>query len=164
MKLIYCPECAAPLTKLDDTNYRCANGHPYFNNPHAACSVVLINDKHEVLFSKRGIEPQKGKYDFPGGFLNYDEDGYQATQREIREELQVNIATEDLVLIDCALHYYLENDTVCDFIFVCKKWTGEIQPSDDSAALEWKPLEFINSSEFAWPFPYLYDKVKRMIQ
>lgn len=162
MKLIYCPACAAPLTKLDDTNYHCANGHPYFNNPHAACSVVFINDKQEILFSKRAHEPAKGKYDFPEGFLDHNEDAYHAAQRELKEELGIDITLDDLQLIDTSPNHYQENDTAADFVFLCHTWRGAMQPADDVAEVAWKPIEFLRSSEFAWPYPYLYDKLRKL--
>ena len=163
MKLLYCPECAALLTKLDDTNYRCQNGHTYFNNPHAACSIVFINDKNEVLFSKRAHEPAKGKYDFTGGFLNHNEDAYHAAQRELREELGVEVSLSDLQLIDMSLNQYQENDTAADFVFLCRTWEGTMRPADDVAQVAWKPIEFLHSPEFAWPYPYLYDKLRKLL-
>lgn len=162
MKLNYCTECTAPLTKLDNTEYQCAKGHKYFNNPHAACSVIFINDKFELLFSKRANEPRKGTYDFPGGFLNYDEDPYQAAVREIREEMSITIQPDDLLLIDSSLNEYEENDTSCDFAFLCRKWDGKIKANDDVSALEWKPIDFLKSGEFAWPYPYLYNKLQKL--
>jgi len=163
MKLDYCTECAAPLTKVDETDYRCTNGHAYHNNPHASCSVVFLNDKNEILFAKRARQPKKGAYDLPGGFLNYDEDAYHAAQREMKEELNVDIAIEDLDPIDTALHYYLENDTASGITFLCRRWRGQMKRGDDTANFEWKPIEFLNTNEIAWPYPYLYNKLESLV-
>lgn len=162
MKLTFCPECTAPLTRLDDTNYRCANGHRYYNNPHAACSVVFLNPAGEILLIRRAHEPKKGMYALPGGFLNYDEDAYHAAQREMKEELDVNIAIEDLEPVDTALHHYLENDTASGVAFLCRKWQGALQAHDDAASYEWRPIDVLKTSEIAWPYPYLYDTLKRI--
>lgn len=54
----------------------------------------------------------------------------------------------------------LENVSTCDVVYVCTKWRGKIQPSDDVAALEWKPLEFLNSPNFAWEYKGVYEKLK----
>ncbi len=105
----------------------------------------------------------KGKYDFPGGFLNHDEDAYQAAQRELKEELGIDVAFDDLQLIDMSPNHYEENDTAADFVFLCRKWNGTMQSADDVAEVEWKPIEFLRSEEFAWPYPYLYDKMKRIL-
>src|SRR5690242_8735531 len=150
MKIRYCIECGATLTKLDETSYLCPNGHSYFNNPHAACSIVLVNNQNQLLFSKRANDPQKGKFDFPGGFLDLNEDAYEAAIREANEELRIDIRMEDLQLIDSELNVYLENDTACDFVFLCRKWDGPLTPHDDVAAYTWKPIDFLKSDEFAW--------------
>jgi len=163
MKLNYCTECAAPLTQVNETDWRCINGHVYHNNPHASCSVVFLNDKNEILLSKRGRDPKKGAYTLPGGFLNYDEDAYHAAQREMKEELDVNIAVEDLKPIDTALHYYLENDTASGISFLCRRWQGTMHAGDDTAAFEWKPIEALNTAAIAWPYPHLYSKLKSIV-
>ena len=72
MKLRYCTECAAPLTQRDATEYVCANGHEYWNEPHASVCVAVLRDG-QVLLARRGIEPRKGKYVLPGGFVEFDE-------------------------------------------------------------------------------------------
>ena len=163
MKLNFCTECAAPLAKYNDTEYVCANGHKYYNNPHASCSVVFLNDQNEILLAKRAHDPKKGAYALPGGFLNYDEDAYQAAQREMKEELSVDIAVEDLEPIDTALHYYLENDTASGISFLCRRWQGEMQAGDDTASFEWRPIEFLNTNKIAWPYPHLYNRLNRLI-
>ncbi len=162
MKLNFCPECAAPLTQRDQTDYVCANGHVYHNNPHASCSVVFLNDRNEILFSRRGIEPKKGMYTLPGGFQNYDEDAYHAAQREMKEELGVDIAIKGLEPIDTALHYYLENDTASGISFLCRSWQGEMKAGDDTESFEWKAIEFLQTEEIAWPYPQLYAKLKKI--
>lgn len=42
--------------------------------------------KLRVLLVKRGVEPYKGKWAFPGGFLKMDESAHQGAQRELKEE------------------------------------------------------------------------------
>lgn len=159
MKLHFCPECAAPLAKLTSTRYRCERGHSYFNNPRAACSVVFMNAAGELLYAKRAREPLAGKYDFPGGFLDYGEDAYQAAQREMLEEAGLHVAAADLQLIDTSANHYQENITTCDFVFLCSTWQGSPEPADDVAALEWHPIAFLRSPRFAWPYPHLYNKL-----
>lgn len=163
MKLLFCPECAAPLAKQSDTKYECPKGHPYYNNPRTACSIIFINDHGELLYAKRAHEPARGKYDFPGGFLDYGENGYQAAKREIREELGVEITRDNLELIDTSANYYTENVTTCDLVFICRRWKGDFRPADDVAACEWKPVDFLLTEAFAWPYANLYGKLKKAV-
>ena len=152
MKLDFCPACGADLSAQDNTHYTCVNGHDYFNNPRAAAAVILINSKGELLFGERAREPQKGKYDFPGGFVDFGETGEQAAEREMQEELSVKPL--DLTLVTTIANHYDKLTTTVDLIYICRKWEGELQPADDVASLVWKPLSFLEGPEFAWPEGY----------
>ena len=54
-------------------------------------AVLLFNEKGELLFTRRAIEPHFGKLDLPGGFIDPMETGEQAAIREIQEELGISI-------------------------------------------------------------------------
>jgi 8-oxo-dGTP diphosphatase len=157
MKLNYCIECGAKLHKKTTTVYLCANNHPYWNNPRAAAAIVLLKD-HQALFSKRARDPKKNQYDFPGGFLEYGESAETAIKRELKEE--TGLVAKELILIGWAANIYEENTSVCDAVFLSRDWEGQPLAADDSAALEWKPIDFIFSPEFAWDYTGLVDKIK----
>jgi len=59
-----------------------------FNNPKCTVTAVIIRDG-KILLIKRAEEPFKGKWDFPGGYLNHLETPEQALKRELKEELDV---------------------------------------------------------------------------
>lgn len=50
--------------------------------------VIFGYDGHDlkILLIKRGIEPFKGMWAFPGGYLQMDETALECAQRELREE------------------------------------------------------------------------------
>jgi len=54
-------------------------------------AVLLFNEQGELLFTRRAIEPHRGKLDLPGGFIDPMETGEQAAVREIQEELGIEI-------------------------------------------------------------------------
>jgi mutator protein MutT len=162
MKLNFCPECSAPLHQKTKTEYVCDNGHPYWNNPRTAVAVVLLNNNNEVLYSKRAHNPKQGLYDFPGGFVDYGETIYEAMTRELQEE--TGLIAKELTLIHSTAQIYVENTSVCDVVFVTRKWQGQPVPADDVAALEWKPIEFIDSKEFAWGYSGLVEKLRNFIK
>ena len=133
----------------------------FWNNPSATVAVVFIK-ADQALFAKRGIEPNKGKYDFPGGFVDYNEDIFDACVREIKEETTADIKKSDLTLITGYTSEYLPGVSVSDLIFVVSKWSGDLKPQDDVAALEWKPIEFMNNPEFHPNYEGLADKLKTL--
>jgi mutator protein MutT len=160
MKLIFCSECKADLNKLNDTDYICANGHKAWDNPKAAVTAILTKDG-QVLCAKRGVEPSKGKYDFPGGFLNRSERAIDAIKREILEETGLEIIEPEL--IDSYTHDYDSTTSVSDLIFLVRDWQGEMIAQDDVAELKWSSVSIIDSSDFAWSYPELSAKLRKIL-
>jgi ADP-ribose pyrophosphatase YjhB (NUDIX family) len=159
VRLNYCMECAAPLHRRDATEYVCANGHPYWNEPHASACVVLL-DGDRVLVARRGAEPRKGRYVFPGGFVGFGESPYDAARRDVREE--TGLECGDLTLLEVRNLPYRENEASLSIVFLAREWSGEPRAGDDAAALEWKPVGFIEGPGFAWHFPGLADRLRAL--
>ena len=75
-------------------NYTCVPGaeFPYqYKYEHMAvttdCVIFTYEDwRLKVLLVRRGGEPYKGRWAFPGGFLRMDETAEQGALRELREE------------------------------------------------------------------------------
>lgn len=160
MKLNYCPECKAILTKQNNTDYLCANGHNLWDNPRAAVTAIILKDG-QVLCAKRGVNPSKGKYDLPGGFLNYGERAEDGIKREITEETGLKI--DQLELIESYTHNYDEHTSVCDLLFLIHKWHGNMQAQDDVETLHWMSASIIDSPDFAWDYPGLTTKLGELL-
>lgn len=91
--LKYCPRCgSAHFQSTGSRSFKCDDcSFHYFVNSSAAVAVLLFNDKGELLFTRRAIEPHLGKLDLPGGFIDPMETAEQAAIREIQEELGIRI-------------------------------------------------------------------------
>ncbi len=57
-----------------------------YENPIPAVAVVARNKKGEILLIKRKVEPQKGFWALPSGFIEIDEAPEAAALREFKEE------------------------------------------------------------------------------
>jgi ADP-ribose pyrophosphatase YjhB (NUDIX family) len=159
MNISYCLECAKPLNQQTITQYDCENGHSFWNNPKTAVAVVILKEG-KILVSKRGREPAKDTYDLPGGFLEYGEDPFAAAVREMTEETTLTINQQKLQILTAYAGPYWENETVCDLVVFVPEWSGNPIASDDSAALEWQDLDFLELPEFNPP----YDGLKQIIE
>ncbi len=89
----FCPRCgSARFPATGSRSFKCVDcSFNYYINSSAAVAVLLFNEKGELLFTRRAVEPHLGKLDLPGGFIDPMETGEQAAIREIREELGISI-------------------------------------------------------------------------
>lgn len=152
MNWSYCPSCGQKGTVIafDSTEYKCSSCDTlYWNNPRLAVGVILLNENGEMLFSERGVEPNKGKYDVPGGFMEFGEDIFDCCIREIKEELNIALEKEDLSIVAVNTVEYLPGVSVADTLVFAKKWKGTPQPADDVSGYRWEPVEFMDDEQFA---------------
>jgi len=64
--------------------------------PLSVVECVIKNDQGEILLTKRGIEPFKGKWHLVGGFIAYNEKLEEAVKRVIKKELGNNIEIKEI--------------------------------------------------------------------
>ena len=57
----------------------------------ADCIVITREAEPQVLLIQRGSEPFKGRWAFPGGFMNMDETTEQCAIRELEEETGLHV-------------------------------------------------------------------------
>jgi len=91
--LKFCPRCgSAHFPATGKRSFKCSDcSFNYYANSSAAVAVLLFNEKGELLFTRRAVEPHLGKLDLPGGFIDPMETAEQAAKREIQEELGIEI-------------------------------------------------------------------------
>jgi ADP-ribose pyrophosphatase YjhB (NUDIX family) len=64
--------------------------------PRAGCGAAIVIDK-QLLLLRRRTEPESGCWGLPGGKIDLFEQAAAATEREIREELDIGISCRDLL-------------------------------------------------------------------
>jgi len=139
-----CPNCQHELV-VDDTSAKCPScGFLFYLNPAPCVTVLITNDKNELLWTIRGIQPQKGEWDLPGGFVNPDESIQQAAIRETKEEL--NLDVEIVSLLDNIPDFYgqMQQPTL-NFVFLVKVISGQPKPQDDVTEIKWLSLDSLPS-------------------
>ena len=88
----WCPRCGARRAGEAANPFRCgACGFTYFFNTASAVAVFIEDDTGRCLFIRRAREPAKGKLALAGGFTDPGETAEEATRREIREELGLEL-------------------------------------------------------------------------
>jgi len=166
MKFNYCPDCGAKasVARQNATDYECtACSWHFWNNAKATATTVFINPDGHILYVLRAIDPQKGFYGLPGGFIEYNEDPYKAAAREALEETGVRVKNPQL--LDVHYNEYMPDYiSTCDLYFVATEWEGQPVAGDDAAEVAWRPVDILGSDQFAWPYgPKLMARIQTFI-
>lgn len=86
----FCSYCGTQLTEMVFEERRrgyCQRCDSIcYENPIPAVAAVVINHHNQLLLVKRAVEPAKGKWCLPGGFIEVDESIEGAVLRELEEE------------------------------------------------------------------------------
>jgi len=138
----HCPHCGKKYGKGGSTTedyYKCNScDFVFFNNPKpVAIGLILNKKKDSVLLTQRKIEPYKGYWSIPGGFLKYGECPEAALERELREELSVNVKVGKLIDIYneqyCNKGVEDEKYSTLVLVFLIREIDHEkIKPADDA--------------------------------
>jgi 8-oxo-dGTP diphosphatase len=78
----------------------------YLNPKIAACTIPSLGGR--IVLLRRGIEPQLGKWVFPGGFVDRGETLPAAAARETREEVRLEVEIGEVV----GVYSYTGNEVV----------------------------------------------------
>lgn len=132
--ITFCPQCATRVEerpfegKLRPTCPNC--GYIAFADPKVAASVILVQHG-KLLLTRRAIDPGRGLWCFPGGYVDFGEDPQAAAIRECREE--TGLIIDRLALLDVAF-----NGRVIVITYTAQ---ADIRaapvPADDADAVGW---------------------------
>jgi 8-oxo-dGTP diphosphatase len=134
--LRYCPHCTHPLEErlaFDRPRPVCpACGFVHFREPKVGVSL-LVEQEGQVLLIQRAVEPGRGQWCLPSGFVEWDEAPQEAAVRECREE--TGLAVGHLELLEVA-HYTDDfRGPGINMTFGAQVTGGTLRPGDDAAAV-----------------------------
>jgi ADP-ribose pyrophosphatase YjhB (NUDIX family) len=135
---VHCPRCSAALDG-DAQRVECAAcGFVAYANPVPTATAVLVDDGGRVLLGRRALEPDKGRWDLLGGFVDEEEHPLDALRRELREEAALDVEPGDF--LGAWMDRYGYESTAASTLNLY--WEARIaggvpQPADDVAELRW---------------------------
>lgn len=123
-----------------------------YKYPHPAvttdCAIFGFDGSNlQILLIKRGIEPYKGKWALPGGFLNPDESAEAGALRELKEETGIESAYIE------QFHTYSEpnrdpRERVITIAHLALIKLQEVKGGDDAAEARWFPIDEVPQLAF----------------
>jgi ADP-ribose pyrophosphatase YjhB (NUDIX family) len=98
----YCPLCATPLVEqliFGSTRLACPDPECTFVNflEPKLVAVVLVEQEGKILMGRRKIDPGKGLWSFPSGYIDRFEKVETAALREVKEETNLDVKLKGLV-------------------------------------------------------------------
>ena len=147
----FCPKCggALELRVLKETepvrNACSACGFVLYANPKvAACTICLVDGG--VVLLRRAIEPELGKWVFPGGFVDRGEPVTEAAVRETAEEVKLKVSL--LGILDAYTYPPYEIVVV---VYAADVVNGTPQAGDEASEVRVFPPEELPWDELAFP-------------
>ncbi len=148
----FCPLCAASLEGQSNEMYgTCTScGQHWYKNPKPTVGAYIVKSSN-ILLVRRAVEPRKGYWDIPGGFVRDDENPEEAVKRELREELSLEVINLKLIGVIGPEEYQYQKITQKNFeiSYLCGiNESTPPSPSDDIDSVSWFPLDDLPEMAF----------------
>ena len=140
----FCPLCGAPLAaepvppdqREQKVCSRCR--FVFYLNPKVVAATIPERDG-ATLLTRRSINPGRGLWTFPGGFVDFGETVTDAAMRETFEETGLNVDLTGL------LNVYTYPAAPVIIVYTARVIGGTLTTCDENDALEW-----VSASQIPW--------------
>ncbi len=145
----FCPCCGDRLNQDEiDGHMRKHCTHcnfVHYVNPKPTVGIIAIKDNKIVLI-KRGVDPGKGSWSLPSGFIETDETAEEACLREFKEETGLTGDIKQMlgVYTDEAQVY----GPVIIMMYLVDNLRGEMKASDDAADVKLVDFKLVKDLDF----------------
>lgn len=108
----------------------------YLDPKLASCALVL--NKGRVALVRRSMEPARGTWVLPGGFVDRGEVIPEAAVRETREETGLEVKVESMIGL-----YSYPGEKVAIAVYLASVISGRLVAADESDQADWFALDDI---------------------
>lgn len=141
----FCPLCGGPLRRAPvppDQREQAvcpACEFVFYLNPKVVAGTIPEQDGR-VLLTRRSINPGRGLWTFPGGFVDFGETVTDAAVRETLEETGLTVSLTGL------LNVYSYPGSPVIIVYTAQVTGGVLTPCAENDRLEW-----LTPAEIPWP-------------
>ncbi|MBE6159588.1 MAG: NUDIX domain-containing protein [Lactobacillales bacterium] len=108
-------------------------------------AAIIVNEKNQILLQSRS---DRDKWGLPGGCQELGETFEETVIREVKEETNLDVKKEDLILVDIVSgpsrrNEYPNGDVVINntVLYCIKKYTGELKWNSESKEMKFFDLD-----------------------
>lgn len=150
----YCPKCSSKSITFDKVKrFCCPNCNWLFYKNVVTAAIGILEYNGKILFQIRAKEPEFGKIDLPGGFVENNENAEEALSREIFEELGLKIKKFNYIGSAPNLYIYKGIEyNVCDLVY--KSIIDQIPSKIDFTEVKeifFKEIDKVEKKKIAFP-------------
>ena len=148
-------------------NTKMENENQYtYQYPHPAVATDCVvfgfdGKKLRILLIRRGVEPFKDMWAFPGGFMRIDETAEQCALRELVEETGLELTQMKQLGVFSDIHRDPRERVVSIAFYALAKST-EVRGGDDAALAQWFAIDEV--PHLAFDHDYILRKAMRKIK
>ncbi|MNR89855.1 Bifunctional NMN adenylyltransferase/Nudix hydrolase [compost metagenome] len=152
----YCPHCRTDLVTEHQEGHdrlRCPGcGEMFYRNSKPCAGALVVDGQGRLLLARRAIEPFKGLWDIPGGYLEEGEHPEAGALREVLEETGLKVRITAFVGI--YMDTYGANGVSTLNVFYEAEVAGELPETltakDDVSELAWFDPDDLPLGEFSF--------------
>jgi len=122
-----------------------ACGYIHYTDPKVGVGLLVV-ENGQLLLVRRAVEPARGRWSLPAGFLDHGEDPRETAAREALEETGLIVAIEELVDV---FHNPPGNGASIFILYRARRLSGQPVPGDDADDARFFPLDTL--PELAFP-------------
>lgn len=148
--LIYCPRCAAAMDtrRVGDKPRRvCPDcNYVHYTDPKVGVGVAVV-EAGKLLLVRRRMNPERGKWSLPAGYVDQGEDPRITAAREVLEETGLVVVVNEVIDV-----FYNPPGGGGASIFILyrgRRTGGELQAGDDADAAAFFTLDELPELAFA---------------
>jgi ADP-ribose pyrophosphatase YjhB (NUDIX family) len=136
----YCPRCGGELDQSSaPARLRCPGcGFVVHANSTPTAGAVVEDEAGRILLARRGVQPFRGMWDIPGGYLDEGEHPLDGMRRELLEETGLEV--EPVHFLGAFMDFYGDSpdaNATLNLFWSARVVTGEPVAADDVAELRW---------------------------
>ncbi len=161
-RVFYCPVCGEKFSNRHDGEKerpfctRCQTY--YYENPAVGVAAVIFDVHNRILLGRRNRGRKKGYWCIPCGYVDYDEDLYDAVVREFKEETNLDIRVGDVIYVRS--NFFPPGKHSVGIWFSAQVTGGDLKAQDDLSQVGYFHLNSLPEMAFNGDLKVI-DKIKK---